>query len=118
MVTPYVRHMRSTSILRRSLTFSRVLQNAPPAPGITETSATPVESSCKAGTPLNLKIFKKGDEPVAKEDSEYPEWLWTMIDPKNNLDNIKNENFLRWRRIKLQKENNKIIRNNNFLSKI
>lgn len=113
------RLIRSTNILKRSFTTSRIVQNAVPATETKQTT-TPVtiESSCKAGTPLNLKIFKKGDEPVAKEDSEYPEWLWTMIDPKNNLDNIKNENFLRWRRIKLQKENNKIIRNNNFLSKI
>ncbi|KAI5953569.1 MRPL37 [Candida jiufengensis] len=94
--------LNSRFILRRSFTTTSILK----------------QSSCKAGTPLNLKIFKKGDEPVALEDSEYPEWLWGMIDPKNNLENIKNENFLRWRRIKLQKENNKIIRNNNFLSKM
>ncbi|KAI5966518.1 MRPL37 [Candida pseudojiufengensis] len=94
--------MNSRLILRRSFNISATLS----------------QSSCKAGTPLNLKIFKKGDEPVALEDKEYPEWLWTMIDPKVNLENIKNEDFLRWRRIKLQKENNKVIRNNNFLSKM
>ncbi|KAI5953097.1 MRPL37 [Candida margitis] len=112
MFTTHIRHIRSSNILKRSLNTSKVWQNA------SEVKTAPVVSSCKAGTPLNLKIFKKGDEPVAKEDSEYPEWLWTMIDPKVNLENIKNENFLRWRRIKLQKENNNIIRNNNFLSKI
>lgn len=83
-----------------------------------ETTTTTPKSTCPAGTVLNLKVFKKGDEPVAKEDSEYPEWLWTMLDPKENLKAIQNENFLRWRRIKLSKENNSTIKNNNFLSKL
>ena len=62
---------------------------------------------------IELESIQKGDEPVAKEDSEYPEWLWTMLDPKDNLKAIQNEDFLRWRRIKLSKENNSTIKNNN-----
>ncbi|CAI5757934.1 unnamed protein product [Candida verbasci] len=76
------------------------------------------QSSCKSGTVLNLKIYNKGDEPIAKDDSEYPDWLWNMLDKTKSLNKIKDENFLRWRRIKLSKENGKKIRQNNFVSKI
>lgn len=37
-------------------------------------------SSCPAGTPLNgLNYFKNKPEVFAKEDSEYPEWLWDLL---------------------------------------
>ena len=38
-------------------------------------------SSAKAGTPLKGLAWLKGKEPpVAKEDYEYPDWLWTILD--------------------------------------
>ncbi|WBW75481.1 mitochondrial ribosomal protein subunit L54 [Schizosaccharomyces osmophilus] len=38
-------------------------------------------SSVLAGTILkNLNIKAGGIDPVAKEDHEYPEWLWTLLD--------------------------------------
>ena len=41
-------------------------------------------SSVLAGTPLRGIGYIKGQEgPVAKEDSEYPDWLWTLLDPKD-----------------------------------
>ncbi|RLP61788.1 hypothetical protein L150_00474 [Candida albicans Ca529L] len=107
----------SPIINTRQLTVSSIRFNETTTTTSTTTTTTP-KSSCPAGTVLNLKVFKKGDEPVAKEDSEYPEWLWTMLDPKDNLKAIQNEDFLRWRRIKLSKENNSTIKNNNFLSKL
>lgn len=37
-------------------------------------------SSCPAGTKMNgLNYFRNKPEVVAKEDSEYPEWLWDML---------------------------------------
>ena len=40
-------------------------------------------SSVAAGTPLRGLGYIKGQEgPVAKEDSEYPEWLWGLLEPK------------------------------------
>ncbi|EGW35065.1 uncharacterized protein SPAPADRAFT_58205 [Spathaspora passalidarum NRRL Y-27907] len=94
-----------TRITSRRLTTSTILRNE-----------TKVVSTCPAGTVLNLKLRNKGDEPVALEDSEYPEWLWTMLDPKTNRDQLKSTDFMRWRRINLKKENIKTIKNNNFLS--
>lgn len=41
-------------------------------------------SSCPAGTKLNgLNYFKNKPDVFAKEDSEYPDWLWDLLeDPK------------------------------------
>lgn len=37
-------------------------------------------SSCPAGTKMNgLNYFKNKPEIVAKEDSEYPDWLWELL---------------------------------------
>lgn len=77
-----------------------------------------LQSTCKAGTVLNLKIRKNGDEPVALEDGDYPEWLWDMLD-KNKLDEkLKASDLMKWRRKQLNKENTKKIKNNNFLSQL
>ncbi|KAF2270621.1 hypothetical protein CC78DRAFT_528376 [Lojkania enalia] len=40
-----------------------------------------VKSSIPAGTPLKgLNFLKNKEDPIAKEDSEYPGWLWTILD--------------------------------------
>lgn len=40
-------------------------------------------SSTPAGTPLRGLNFEKGKaDPVAKEDTEYPAWLWTALAKK------------------------------------
>lgn len=37
-------------------------------------------SSCPAGTKLNgLNYFKNKPDVFAKEDSEYPDWLWNLL---------------------------------------
>lgn len=42
-----------------------------------------VMSSVPAGTPLKGLNFIKGKtDPVAMEDSEYPEWLWRILEDK------------------------------------
>ncbi|KAF4947030.1 hypothetical protein FSARC_14059 [Fusarium sarcochroum] len=51
------------------------------APGETPKEAPASRSSCPAGTVLNgLNYFKSGQDPVAKKDEEYPEWLWSCLD--------------------------------------
>ncbi|EEB06656.1 ribosomal protein subunit L37 [Schizosaccharomyces japonicus yFS275] len=38
-------------------------------------------SSTVAGTIMKgLSIHKNEPDPVAKEDNEYPDWLWTLLD--------------------------------------
>ncbi|KAI4259718.1 MAG: hypothetical protein L6R42_004444 [Xanthoria sp. 1 TBL-2021] len=40
----------------------------------------PVQSSLKAGTLLKGLAFEKNKEPpVAREDAEYPDWLWGLL---------------------------------------
>ena len=58
------------------------------SPAPTQASQNPVApiitSSVPAGTPLRgLGYFKGKDPPIAKEDHEYPPWLWRLLDEKN-----------------------------------
>lgn len=77
-----------------------------------------LKSSCVAGTPLNLKTRKAGDEPVALEDSEYPEWLWGLLDQNKKDADLKKNDIMKWRRKVLGAENTKKIKGNNFLEQI
>ncbi|KAL9054956.1 MAG: hypothetical protein Q9162_003811 [Coniocarpon cinnabarinum] len=64
-----------------------------PSPSTVGTSSSPAASdppptpkSCVlAGTPLRgLNYMKNGSDPIALEDHEYPDWLWTLLDePKS-----------------------------------
>ncbi|EPX70970.1 ribosomal protein subunit L37 [Schizosaccharomyces octosporus yFS286] len=64
-------------------------------------------SSVLAGTILkNLNIKAGGVDPVAKEDNEYPEWLWTLLDaPASDS------------RTALSRSRKNAIRTSNFLKK-
>lgn len=97
--------MLSRGIIRYFSTARVALNNTP-------------KSSCVAGTVLNLKVRKNGDEPVALEDSQYPEWLWGMLDKKNMDNELKENDLMKWRRRSLRKENTARINSNNFLSKM
>ncbi|KZF23726.1 hypothetical protein L228DRAFT_260497 [Xylona heveae TC161] len=68
--------------------FSTPLTPSPAAQGIKGTPAKssapaiPV-SSVPAGTPLKgLAFLKNQPDPIAKEDSEYPAWLWKCLAEK------------------------------------
>lgn len=76
------------------------------------------KSSVPAGTVLNLKIRKNGDEPVALEDSEYPEWLWDSLDKKKVEAKLKEEDLMKWRKKQINKNNTAKIKNNNFISQM
>ncbi|CAI7607507.1 unnamed protein product [Penicillium discolor] len=46
----------------------------------TKPTAVRPPSSCPAGTKLNgLNYFKNKPDVFAKEDSEYPDWLWNLL---------------------------------------
>ena len=39
-------------------------------------------SSCEAGTVFNgLNVYVGKSDPVALPDEEYPDWLWSVLDP-------------------------------------
>ncbi|UZJ53376.1 hypothetical protein CBS101457_002696 [Exobasidium rhododendri] len=50
-------------------------------PSKSSTSGPSVPSSCPAGTVLSgLSLYKDRADPVALPDSEYPAWLWNILD--------------------------------------
>ncbi|KAI9709339.1 MAG: hypothetical protein M1820_003459 [Bogoriella megaspora] len=66
--------------------FSTPLTPSPERAGIQSTPTSEsvtrlIQSSVPAGTPLRGLNFMKGkNDPLAKEDSEYPDWLWGILD--------------------------------------
>ncbi|KAH3684430.1 hypothetical protein WICPIJ_004616 [Wickerhamomyces pijperi] len=101
-----IRRLFSTSSFFRNATAS-----ATPAPAQT------IKSACAAGTPLNLKIKKSGQEPVALEDSEYPAWLWEILDPKLQQQKLEQDPAkLAKKDMKLR--NKKKIKMNNFMEQM
>ncbi|KAJ9085293.1 hypothetical protein DSO57_1015497 [Entomophthora muscae] len=85
-----------------STTVSRFQEEAAPRP----TSSVPHGQVLKG-----INYLKTQTDPIAKADEEYPEWLWTLLEPKEaptdilsrayqrkkNKDSIKAKNFLKKR---------------------
>ncbi|KAF2459959.1 mitochondrial ribosomal protein L37-domain-containing protein [Lineolata rhizophorae] len=74
--------------------FSTPLTPSPAAEGVlakkpVKKSSTIVMSSVAAGVPLRGLNFEKGKlDPLAMEDSEYPDWLWTLLDKKKKAKGV------------------------------
>lgn len=48
-------------------------------------AAQRVPSSCKKGDAIEgLNIFVNQEPIIAKDDSEYPDWLWTLLDDNSS----------------------------------
>jgi large subunit ribosomal protein L54 len=56
-----------------------------------------ITSSCKEGTVLKgINIFSGKSDPIAKPDSEYPSWLWSLLDKAKeggSLQEMQNRNW-------------------------
>lgn len=75
---PLLRQFSTTAPFRNA---EPVLSTPVTEPGESLKDAPLPRSSCRAGTPLNgLNYFKGGQDPLAKKDEEYPEWLWSCLD--------------------------------------
>jgi large subunit ribosomal protein L54 len=95
------RCLRAT-VVRRQFSFSRQFssslrfysaepQLSTPTTDAGETAkpaaAATARSSCPEGTVLNgLNYIKGGQDPVAKKDEDYPEWLWSCLDVMKKAD--------------------------------
>ncbi|ODV58428.1 mitochondrial 54S ribosomal protein mL54 ASCRUDRAFT_120861 [Ascoidea rubescens DSM 1968] len=89
-----------------------------PADAPAEQAQPQAVSYCKAGTPLNLKVYKKASsEPIAKEDSEYPDWLWKLLDQKAQAE-ILASNPIKYKKKIIRKKNIENIKQKNFFSKM
>lgn len=54
---------------------------APPTPSAAKEPAAEPKSVCAAGTTLTgLNYFKGREDPVARADEEYPDWLWRCLE--------------------------------------
>jgi large subunit ribosomal protein L54 len=54
--------------------------------------------------------MKDGNDPISKEDKEYPDWLWTLLTPKPPINEMEKGSKERLRRV-----NRKSIRDANFM---
>ena len=96
---------------KRLLSSSVVLRN----------EAKQIKSSCLAGTPWSLNVKKTGKDPVALEDSEYPEWLWKVLDQTNTAAAAKapvSEESLKARKKQIRQSNREKIKQRNFLNQL
>ncbi|KAG6860248.1 hypothetical protein C0995_013698 [Termitomyces sp. Mi166 len=76
-------------------------------------AATPL-SSCTKDTVLTGLNYLKGQPPVlAAADDEYPEWLWTVLEPKVWPDDGPGGKA---ERVKRRIENKQRIKDRNFMS--
>ena len=48
-------------------------------------------ASLSKDTATGLNLLKKGSDPPLKPDSEYPDWLWTLVAPEKTLGELKRQ---------------------------
>lgn len=48
-------------------------------------------------------IYKTGEDPPIKDDSEYPDWLWALLEPKKSYTELSPDTKQYWRRYNKQK---------------
>ncbi|KAG6811713.1 hypothetical protein H0H92_006170 [Tricholoma furcatifolium] len=88
-------------------------QEAVKASPASPSSSTPL-SSCTRDTVLTGVNYLKGQAPVvALADEEYPEWLWTVLQPKVYPDDGPGGKA---ERVKRRIENKQRIKDRNFMS--
>ncbi|KAG8794992.1 hypothetical protein FRC12_019319 [Ceratobasidium sp. 428] len=99
--------LSSLRVSYRYASSSTASPNSSPSPS--PSSKTPA-SSCPAQTVLAGLNWRKGQPPVlALEDSEYPPWLWTILDEKKPGDGTSKQ--------EMRKKNRQKIRLQNFMKK-
>lgn len=106
-----------TLLLRTLRSYStKVAAEATAAAAEASTKQKSISSIAPAGTVLKgLNVYKKGEDPVAKSEEEYPEWLWEVLDEKAQkakLESNPEKEAARERR----QANRKLIKSNNFLA--
>lgn len=79
------------------------------------TSCRALESSCKEGTKININVYKTGKPIVALKDEEYPDWLWGLLDKDLQMEQLKNEDWYRYNRKIIKKQNVERIKMKNFM---
>jgi len=52
---------------------------------------------------VGANISKGGTDPSLKEDSEYPDWLWGLLEPVKAVDELDSSTKQYWRRYSKKK---------------
>ena len=57
---------------------------------------------------VGLNYFKTGEDPPIRDSSEYPAWLWDILEPVKSYKELSSDTKMYWRRFNKQKarENN------------
>ncbi|KAI9595087.1 mitochondrial ribosomal protein L37-domain-containing protein [Syncephalis fuscata] len=101
----------STWVSLRAFTQSTRQFNKASTASPTDTTTTASKSSVAAGTVLKgINYTKDGSDPVAMEDTAYPEWLWTLLTPRPPTNTMDKGSKQRLRRV-----NRETIRDTNFM---
>ena len=83
---------------------------------IIDTAAKPAagrqpSSVAKGQTLTGINFLKDGKDPVALDDSEYPDWLWDLLDEKKQKQKTSKPNNRQYHR----KKNREAIKAMNFM---
>ncbi|KAK7271138.1 hypothetical protein RJT34_26786 [Clitoria ternatea] len=54
--------------------------------------ASTLSKEVKASTVVGANILKEGTDPKIQPDSEYPEWLWHLLDKRPALSELRRKN--------------------------
>lgn len=96
---------QKNALLQKSNIFNSVLRFTR-----SDSTETKPVSICPAGTPLNLKIKVNQEEPVALEDKDYPDWLWTIMEEEKITKDISPEDELKIRKRNISHDRKRDIR--------
>ena len=112
-----IRAATSTTTCESSCyTCSRAHKYAPPKSRLgmhTDGASPELKSSCTEGMTLEGVTWLKGQTSVqALPDEEYPEWLWTILEPKVLEDDGPGGKA---EKVRLRKINRQRIREQNFM---
>ncbi|KAK9471175.1 mitochondrial 54S ribosomal protein mL54 [Dipodascopsis tothii] len=77
-----------------------------------------IQTIAPEGTVLKgINILKSGQDPVALADSEYPDWLWEVLDPAAQARKLDADPELKARK-EWRKKNRASIKTANFLKSV
>ncbi|KAI9492786.1 mitochondrial ribosomal protein L37-domain-containing protein [Zychaea mexicana] len=74
-LAPRISQFHSAIAIRNANTAEKVTDAKPAA-------ARTASSVPKGQTLTGINFLKEGKDPVALDDSEYPDWLWDLLDEK------------------------------------
>lgn len=76
-----------------------------------EVAESPSESVDLSQVCTGLNYYTHGEDPLLKEDSEYPDWLWEIAEPVKSHKELPEDSEKYWRRLnKFNARNNNLIR--------